>query len=142
MTKAQFRNRLKKVSVTLTVGYLCVLLSGVAFAIATPSTIRESSAPWQRYAWAGLLIIGGAFSASDLFTGRRGGELFGSWPIAGALFLCGGALIYQARQTPGLADARTGFGWLLIGFGLFVVARFFMLKTETDAAKAAQIKTG
>jgi len=142
MTRATFRSRLQKVSGTLTVGYLCIMVAGIAFTIATPAAVRDTSAQWQAYVWAALLVVGGAMSASDLFTGRRGGELFGSWPIAGALFLCGGALIHQARQSPGLADPRTGFGWLLFGFGLFVVARFFMLVTEINHAKVARAQLG
>jgi hypothetical protein len=142
MTKAQFRDRLKKVSVTLTVSYLCVLLSGIAFTIATPSTIEDSAARWQGYVFSTFLIIGGAFSASDLFTGRRGGELFGAWPIVGALVMLSSALLHKAQQSPGLADVRTGFGWLLFGFACFVVARFFMLKAEVDHAKVSRARLG
>lgn len=134
----RFKLRLKKVSVILTVGYMCMFLAGVAFTIATPITIVNASSQWQSYVWSAMLMMGGAFSASDLFTGLRGGELFGAPWIAGAAVLWGAALLWREWHNQGIAGAGTGLAWLMFGLALFVIARWGMLSQEFKTAKAAK----
>jgi hypothetical protein len=134
--KKRVRTRLRKVSIALTLAYFATLLSGVASMLATPNSVEAASVGWQPYVWASLLILGGALSGSDLFTGRRGGELFGTPMIAGALFFWAAALFWREWHTPGIAGNGTVLGWILVAFFLFVVARWIMMMTEFREVKA------
>lgn len=134
-----FRIRLTKVSAAYTGAYLAMALSGVAFVIAAPVSVTDATARWQVYVWASFLIVGGLFSASDLFTGLRGGELFGAPFIGGAALLWGVALIWREWHNPGLAGPGTGLAWFMFGVVAFVAARFIIIKMEFKTARAAVV---
>lgn len=121
----------------LTGAYVAIALAGLSFMIAAPLTVQNASATWQVYVWATFLLLGGLVSCSDMFTGLRGGELFGTLPIAGALSLWASALLWREWHNEGIAGPGTGLAWILIGFSLLLVARFIMMLREIKAAKAA-----
>jgi hypothetical protein len=123
------------VSTVLTVGYLCLALAGVAAIIAIPpTTVTHASNEILGYVWSAFLVAGGAISASDMFTGRRGGELLGSPMLTVSLFLYGVSILYRQWQVPGLASAGTVVAWLILGLSMFVFGRFLVLYMEARAA--------
>lgn len=120
----------------LTAGYSALVLAGLAAIISIPpATVTNSSSVLAGYVWSAFLVAGGALSASDLFTGRRGGELLGSPMLTVSLFLYGISLLYKQWQTPGLASAGTVVAWIVLFLVAFIFARFMVVYMEAQAAR-------
>jgi hypothetical protein len=136
VSKVTLVQRIRSVSVVLTVGYLCIMLAGVAAIIAIPpATVTNSSNVFAGYVWSAFLVAGGALSASDMFTGRRGGELLGSPMLTVSLFLYGISILYRQWHTPGLASAGTVVAWLVLALCVFVFGRFMVVYMEARASQ-------
>jgi hypothetical protein len=136
MTRSTLLRRIRSVSLVLTFSYLAILLAGLAAIISIPpATVTGSSSLVAGYVWSGFLVLGGACSSSDLFTGRRGGELLGSPMLTVALFLYGISILYRQWHTPGLASGATVVAWLVLSLALFTFGRFVVLYTEAKASQ-------
>lgn len=125
-----------RVSLVLTCGYLAIMLAGLAAIVSIPpATVTSSSNVIAGYVWSAFLVAGGALSASDLFTGRRGGELLGSPMLTVSLFLYGISILYRQWHTPGLASAATVVAWVVLALVAFIFARFTVIYTEAKASQ-------
>lgn len=99
--------------------YLSFLIAGIFAAIFPSQNILDAAAAASSYVWAGFICIGSGLCLYGIISDKWTGEAVGIPPVSAAMAILGVALLGVGQSSASIA-----FGWVFIGFGFGLIARW------------------
>lgn len=119
-------------------GYLCLLLAGLAALVAPPASVAESVGPLTAVTWGATMVGGATLGLFGHVLRWPYPEAIGAPLTFSAVLLYGSVLLVRQWSIPGLASSGTVAAWLILGLSIgFILNRLVWLLGEAVRQRAA-----